>query len=63
MYLEHPEEGLKGLHHLLYRDKLKKLGFIVEKRRLQRDLIRVLKYLKVAYRKAGELLLIKECSA
>ena len=54
---------IRGLEHLPYGDKLRKLGLLsLEKRRIQRDLIAAFQYLKGAYRKAGEGLFIRACS-
>lgn len=54
---------IKGLEHLLYEDKLRELMlFSLKKRRLRGHLIVVFQYHKGAYRKAVEVLFIRECS-
>jgi len=53
---------IRGLEHLSYGDRLRKLGlFSVEKRRLQGGLIVAFQYLKGACRKDGENLFSKAC--
>jgi len=54
---------IRRLEHLPYEDRLRELGlFRLEKKRLWRNLIAALQYLKGAYRKAGEGLFIKASS-
>ena len=54
---------IRGLEHLSYEYRLRKLGlFSLEKRRLRRHLIAAFLYPKGAYRKAGEGLFTRACS-
>uniref|UniRef100_A0A8C6IUW3 CTP synthase n=1 Tax=Melopsittacus undulatus TaxID=13146 RepID=A0A8C6IUW3_MELUD len=54
---------IRGLEHLLYKDRLRKLGlFSLEKKRLRGDLIAAFQCLKGAYRDAVEGLFIRDCS-
>ena len=54
---------IRGLKHLPYRDMLRESGlFSLESRRLQGDVIVAFRYLKMAYRKAGEGLFVRACS-
>jgi len=51
---------IRGLEHLPCEDRLRELGlFILEKRRLQEDLIAAFQDLQGAYRKSGEGLFIR----
>jgi len=54
---------IRGLEHLSYTGRLRELGFSLEKRRILRDLTVAFQFLKRAYKKAGEVLVIRECSA
>ena len=53
---------IRGLEHLPYEDRLRKLGLFSLKKRLHGDLIAAFQYLKGAYRDAGEGLFIRDCS-
>ena len=51
---------IRGLEHLSYEEWLRELSlFNLEKRRLQRDLIVALQYLKGAYKQEGEQLFMR----
>ncbi|KFQ38257.1 hypothetical protein N332_01887, partial [Mesitornis unicolor] len=53
---------IKGLEHLSYEDRLRELGFSLEKRRVRGDLILNFQYLKGACKKSGEELFTRACS-
>jgi len=54
---------IRGLEHLSYEDRLRKLGlFSLEKRKLQQELLAAFQYLKGACKKDGERLFTKTCS-
>ncbi|PKU45849.1 hypothetical protein llap_3850 [Limosa lapponica baueri] len=58
-----PMKTIRGLEHLSCEDTLRESGlFILEKRKLQGDLTVAFQYLKVAYRRDGEGLFIREWS-
>ena len=53
---------IQGMEHLSYKDRLRELGlFILEKRRLQSDLIVASQYLKGGYRKEEDRLFSRVC--
>ena len=53
---------IRGLEHLLYKDRLRELGlFSLDERRLRGDLTAAFQYLKGTYRKAEWGLFIRGC--
>ncbi|PKU41652.1 hypothetical protein llap_8046 [Limosa lapponica baueri] len=53
---------IRGLEHLSYEDRLRELGLLIQKKRRPREnIIKAFQYLKGAYRRDREGLLIREC--